>query len=115
LRGRAAAAGAGIIGLIWIAGRAYCALSSYRDPETRGPEFVIGFVSATVLRLGALIGIVASLVRAGSAEGGGAVVIASRPHARAGDEQGAALTRLPPEGTLAAKLSGGRVPALWWC
>ncbi len=52
----------GIIGLIWIAGRAYYAISYTRDPDTRGPGFLIGFASAGVLLVGALIGIVASLV-----------------------------------------------------
>ena len=52
---------AGIIGLVWIAGRAYYAVSYYRDPETRGPGFLIGFASAAVLLVGALIGIVAKL------------------------------------------------------
>src|SRR5437764_13153398 len=49
---------AGIIGIVWIAARAYYALSYYRDPETRGPGFVIGFASAAVLLVGALIGII---------------------------------------------------------
>ena len=52
---------AGIIGLIWIAARAYYAVSYYRDPETRGPGFIIAFASAAVLLVGALIGIVAKL------------------------------------------------------
>ena len=52
----------GIIGLVWIAGRAYYAVSYYRDPETRGPGFVIGFASAALLLVGALIGIIARLV-----------------------------------------------------
>jgi glutathione S-transferase len=51
----------GILGLVWIAGRAYYAVSYYRDPETRGPGFVIGFVSAAILLVGALIGILAAL------------------------------------------------------
>jgi glutathione S-transferase len=51
----------GIIGLVWIAGRAYYARSYYRDPETRGPGFVIGFASSAVLLVGALIGILAAL------------------------------------------------------
>ncbi len=51
----------GIIGLVWIAARAWYALSYYRDPETRGPGFVIGFASAAVLLIGALIGILAAL------------------------------------------------------
>ncbi len=52
---------AGIVGLVWIAGRGYYAVSYYRDPETRGPGFMIGFVSAAVLLVGALIGGVARL------------------------------------------------------
>jgi uncharacterized MAPEG superfamily protein len=50
----------GIIGLVWIAGRAHYAVSYYRDPETRGPGFLVGFASAAVLLAGALIGIVAT-------------------------------------------------------
>jgi uncharacterized MAPEG superfamily protein len=50
----------GIIGLVWIAGRAHYAVSYYRDPETRGPGFLVGFASAAVLLIGALIGIVAT-------------------------------------------------------
>jgi uncharacterized membrane protein YecN with MAPEG domain len=53
---------AGIVGLVWIAGRAYYAVSYYRDPETRGPGFLIGSVAAVVLLVGALIGIIARLV-----------------------------------------------------
>ena len=51
----------GIIGLIWIAGRAWYAISYTRDPDTRGPGFLIGFASAAVLLVGALIGILARL------------------------------------------------------
>jgi glutathione S-transferase len=51
----------GIIGLVWIAGRAHYAVSYYRDPETRGPGFLIGFASAALLLIGALIGILASI------------------------------------------------------
>ena len=52
---------AGIIGLVWIAGRAHYAVSYYRDPEGRGPGFLIGFASAALLLLGALIAIVLKL------------------------------------------------------
>src|SRR5713226_2318428 len=52
----------GIIGLVWIAGRAYYAVSYYRDPETRGPGFLIGVASSGVLLVGALIGTVAELL-----------------------------------------------------
>jgi uncharacterized membrane protein YecN with MAPEG domain len=48
----------GIIGLVWIAGRTYYAVSYYRDPETRGPGFLVGVASSAVLLVGALIGIV---------------------------------------------------------
>src|ERR1700676_1921725 len=51
----------GVIGLVWIAGRAHYAVSYYRDPETRGPGFLLGFASPAVLLVGALIGIVAKL------------------------------------------------------
>ena len=51
----------GIIGLVWIAGRAYYAVSYYRDAETRGPGFGIGLVSAAALLVGALIGILVAL------------------------------------------------------
>ena len=51
----------GIIGLVWIAGRAHYAVSYYRDPETRGPGFMIGFASSAELLVGALFGIIARL------------------------------------------------------
>ncbi len=53
---------AGLIGLVWIAARAYYAMSYYRDPETRGPGFVTAFASAAVLLVGAIIGILVRLV-----------------------------------------------------
>jgi len=46
----------GIIGLVWVGGRAFYAYSYYRDPDTRGPGFLIGLISAAVLLIGALIG-----------------------------------------------------------
>ena len=49
---------AGIIGLVWIAARAHYAVSYCRDPDSRGPGFVIAFLSAGALLLGAIIGIV---------------------------------------------------------
>ena len=52
---------ASIIGLVWIAGRTYYAVSYYRDPATREPGFIIGFASSGVLLIGALIGILAHL------------------------------------------------------
>ncbi|HLY44784.1 MAG TPA: MAPEG family protein [Stellaceae bacterium] len=53
---------AGLIGLVWIAGRAHYARSYYRDPESRGPGFMVGFASAAVLLVGALIGIIVRLL-----------------------------------------------------
>src|SRR6185437_6837468 len=34
-----------ILGLVWIGARALYAVSYYRDPDSRGPGFIIGFVS----------------------------------------------------------------------
>jgi len=50
-----------IIGLVWVAARSYYAFSYYRDPETRGPGFIVGFASSGVLLIGALIGILIRL------------------------------------------------------
>jgi len=52
----------GIVGVVWIAARGYYAVSYYRDPDSRGPGFLIGLGSAGVLLIGALIGIVAHLI-----------------------------------------------------
>ncbi len=52
----------GIVGLVWVAGRVYYAVSYLRDPETRGPGFLIGGVSVMILLIGALVGIVIALV-----------------------------------------------------
>ena len=49
------------VGLVWIAGRIYYAVSYYRDPASREPGFVIGFASSGVLLIGALVGILAHL------------------------------------------------------
>ena len=50
-----------IIGLIWVAARIYYAFLYYRDPETRGPGFIVGFATSGVLLIGALIGILIRL------------------------------------------------------
>lgn len=52
----------GVVGLVWVGARASYAVSYYRDPETRGPGFILGFVSAAILLVGGLIGIIATLV-----------------------------------------------------
>jgi glutathione S-transferase len=52
----------GILGLVWIGGRAFYAISYTRDPATRGPSFAIAFFSALILLVGALVGAVAGLL-----------------------------------------------------
>ena len=52
---------AGTIGLVWIAGRAYYAWSYPRAPASRGPGFLIGFATASILWLIALIGVLMNL------------------------------------------------------
>lgn len=51
----------GVIGLVWVAGRVIYAICYQRDPETRGPGFVIAMVSSAALLLGALAGAVVNL------------------------------------------------------
>jgi uncharacterized MAPEG superfamily protein len=46
----------GLLGLVWIGARAYYAMCYYRDPETRGPGFIVAMVTSLLLWLGALIG-----------------------------------------------------------
>lgn len=53
---------AGILGLVWIGARAFYGISYYREPDSRGPGFIIGFVSSAILLVGGIIGIVATLV-----------------------------------------------------
>ncbi len=48
---------AAALGLVWIAGRIIYARAYYADPEKRGPGLIIAAVPASVLLLGALIGI----------------------------------------------------------
>jgi uncharacterized MAPEG superfamily protein len=51
----------GVIGLVWVGGRALYAISYYRDPATRGPGFGIGFIASAILLLGALVGALVNL------------------------------------------------------
>lgn len=48
---------AGILGLVFVAGRALYATSYARDPAARGPGFTIGFLATVVLLLGGLAGL----------------------------------------------------------
>ena len=47
----------GIIGLIFVAGRAFYVVSYARDPASRGPGFTIGAAATLVLLLGGLAGV----------------------------------------------------------
>ena len=47
---------AGIIGFVWVLGRAYYVVSYTRDPATRGTGFAIGLVASLLLLAGALLG-----------------------------------------------------------
>ena len=51
----------GLIGLVWAVGRVIYAISYQRDPETRGPGFVIAMVSSATLLIGALLGAIVNL------------------------------------------------------
>jgi glutathione S-transferase len=51
----------GVIGLVWVGGRVLYAVSYCRDPATRGPGFVIGFIASAILLLGALVGAIVNL------------------------------------------------------
>ena len=52
----------GILGLVWIGARALYAISYYRDPESRGPGFIVAFGSTAILLIGGFVGIIATLV-----------------------------------------------------
>ena len=51
----------GVIGLVWVAGRVIYAISYQRDPETRGPGFLIATASSATLLIGALVGAIVNL------------------------------------------------------
>lgn len=48
---------AGILGLVWLLGRTYYAISYSRSAAARGPGFVISILAFAVLAIGASIGI----------------------------------------------------------
>lgn len=52
----------GLLGLVWVGARALYAISYYREPDSRGPGFMIGFASAAILLVGGLAGIVVAFV-----------------------------------------------------
>jgi glutathione S-transferase len=51
----------GALGLLWVAGRVIYVITYMRDPETRGPGFLIAAAAAAILLLGALAGAVVNL------------------------------------------------------
>jgi glutathione S-transferase len=53
---------AGVVGLVWVAARIFYAISYYRDPDSRGPGFVIAFAAAAILLAGGMIGTIVELV-----------------------------------------------------
>ena len=57
--------GAGI-GLVWIIGRILYAVCYLRDPESRIPGFAIGWASALILLIGAVVGVLHALWLTGS-------------------------------------------------
>jgi glutathione S-transferase len=52
----------GMIGLVWIGGRSYYAYSYFRDPDSRGPGFIVAMTCSLVMLLGALLGALAGAI-----------------------------------------------------
>jgi len=48
---------AGLLGLVWVAGRLLYAYSYYQDAAKRGPGFIIAISASLVLLVGSLIGV----------------------------------------------------------
>jgi len=57
--------GAALLGLVWIAGRALYMVSYTQAADKRGPGFAVQAAVCLLLLIGALVGIIASLVRGG--------------------------------------------------
>lgn len=53
---------AGIVGLVWLAGRVLYSVSYVRDPKSRGPGFVISFFASLTLILGTAVALVMRIV-----------------------------------------------------
>jgi glutathione S-transferase len=51
----------GMIGLVWIGGRIYYTYSYLRDPDSRGPGFIVALACSAVLLLGALLSAIVNL------------------------------------------------------
>jgi uncharacterized membrane protein YecN with MAPEG domain len=49
---------AGLLGLVWLVGRVLYSVSYVQAPKSRGPGFMISFMTALVLMIGACVGIV---------------------------------------------------------
>jgi glutathione S-transferase len=52
---------AALLGVVWIAGRAWYAKSYYADPAKRGPGFGLAGVAIIILLIGSAIGVVRAL------------------------------------------------------
>jgi glutathione S-transferase len=55
----------GVLGLVWVGGRAYYAWSYYRDPASRGPGFMIATTASIILFVGGFVGVMVALGRTG--------------------------------------------------
>jgi len=53
---------AGLIGLVWLVGRSYYALSYSRSAAARSPGFAISFLAFSVLAIGAGVGVVSQIL-----------------------------------------------------
>ena len=45
-----------VIGTVWVVGRILYSAAYYRNPDSRGPGFMISLIAAAILLLGALLG-----------------------------------------------------------
>lgn len=53
---------AGVVGVIWLAGRVWYAVGYMEDPKKRGPGYGISFFALIALMAGSLIGIVLKMI-----------------------------------------------------
>ena len=53
---------AGVVGLVWLVGRAWYAAAYAKDAAKRGPGFTIALAAVGVLATGAIVGVVRTLI-----------------------------------------------------
>ena len=53
---------AGLLGVVWLAGRVLYAISYIKNPKSRGPGFIISFIASIALLLGSAVGMVMRMV-----------------------------------------------------